>query len=629
MGQDIDLETIKTMFETIKKSEGEPRPVQLSGGEPTVRKDLPQIVELGVDLGFSHIEVNTNGVLIAKKEDLVKSLKDAGLSCVYLQFDGLTSDVYEKLRGVDLLDLKFKAIENCRKHGLPVILVPTIVEGVNDHQLGDIVRFAMRNLDVVRGISVQPVSHFGRFRKGNHLSLAGVVKRISDQTGFMSMYDFYPIPCPSLHCSSATMLIDGGNEVFPVTKMIDMETYLNGVYDQVEGATFVDMVVDAEKGVDMAEAIVCSCGIQISGAIQRVLENSLFITVMGFMDAYTLDLSRLSKCCIHVVTPDRRLIPFCAYNLTNTHGEYLYRGRSEYRQKSNQSSSSGQPLSDIQLKKSTTRFYEGSFLNKILGNVLRPGGVKLTEQLAISADINEKSRVLDIASGNGASAVFLAKRFKCEVVGIDLAKSMIRKAADLAKTDLIADRVVFEIGDAEKLPFKNGAFDAIISECALCLFPSKKQALSEMHRVLKDRGKIAMSDVTLQQTTKNLRNKLLFFSCIAGAESSSALKSLLKNVGFVEVAAIDASQAIFDLYKKLKRQSHALKPLLKMVGRSNQSINPKNMMEFSRTAEQLILEKKLGYSILTGRKTSQAPGEGRDQSPIKALTATKEKRKTP
>ncbi len=313
------------MFETIKESEGEPRPTQLSGGEPTIRKDLPQVIEMGVDLGFSHLEVNTNGVLLAKEENMVKRLKEAGLSCFYLQFDGLTPEVYEKLRGVNLLNLKFRAIENCRKHGVPVILVPTIVKDVNDHQLGDIIRFAMKNLDVVRGISFQPVSHFGRYMRGEHLSLAGVTKRVSDQTGFMSMYDFYPIPCPGLHCSSATMLVISGNEVFPVTRMIDVETYLDGVYDRIKGAAFVDMLVDAGSGVNMAEEIVCSCGIQISGAIRKVLENSLFITIMGFMDAYTLDLNRLSKCCIHVATPDRKLIPFCAYNLTNTQGEFLYR----------------------------------------------------------------------------------------------------------------------------------------------------------------------------------------------------------------------------------------------------------------------------------------------------------------
>ncbi len=259
-------------------------------------------------------------------------------------------------------------------------------------------------------------------------------------------------------------------------------------------------------------------------------------------------------------------------------------------------------MSDVQLKKSTVRFYEGSFLNSILRNVLHPGGLKLTEQLAVLADIDEKSTVLDIASGKGVSAIFLAKRFSCEVVGVDLSKDMIKKAANLAKTEMVSDRVAFEVADAEKLPFKTGAFDAILSECALCLFPTKKLALSEMYRVLKDGGKIALSDVTLDQTRRELRDKLLFFSCTAGAESLGALRSLFEEVGFVEVTAIDASQVIVDLYKSLKRQSFLLKPLLKIVGSSHRCVNSKNMEEFGRTAEQLILEGKLGYCVLIGRK---------------------------
>lgn len=141
------------------------------------------------------------------------------------------------------------------------------------------------------------------------------------------------------------------------------------------------------------------------------------------------------------------------------------------------SSSPKQHVGSVQLKKSTARFYEDSFLDPILRNVLHPGGLKLTEQLAILAGIDEKSVVLDIASGKGVSAIFLAKKFSCKVVGVDLSEGMIKKAADLAKAEMVSDRVVFEVGDAEKLSFKTGAFDAVISECALCLFPTKKRAL--------------------------------------------------------------------------------------------------------------------------------------------------------
>jgi len=300
----------------------------VSGGEPTLRSDLPQIVQIGRDEGFHHIEINTNGIRLAKDKDFLKNLKEAGVSCLYLQFDGLTSDVYLKIRGADLLATKMKVVEACRKLGIPVILVPTIVKGINDHQIGDIVKFAIKNIDVVRGINFQPLAKLGRFTHSERLSLAGIAERMEKQTSFISRYDLYPIPCPDVHCSLATMLIaNAKTELLCVTRLIDTKTYLDQVHDKIHGATFMDMLVDPSKGQDMAEEIICSCGIEISGATKKILEKSLTITMMGFMDAETVNLERLSKCCIHVATLDERLIPFCAYNLSDTHGEYLYRGK--------------------------------------------------------------------------------------------------------------------------------------------------------------------------------------------------------------------------------------------------------------------------------------------------------------
>ncbi len=260
----------------------------------------------------------------------------------------------------------------------------------------------------------------------------------------------------------------------------------------------------------------------------------------------------------------------------------------------------------MQLKKSTARFYGDCFFELIIKDVLHPGGLELTERLANLANIDENSTVLDIASGKGTSAIFLAKNFNCNVVGVDLSKGIVKKATYVANTEMLSDRdkVSFKISDAEKLPFKAGAFDAIISECALCLFPNKKGALTEMYRVLKDGGKIALSDVTLEKTSRELRNKLLFFGCLTGAESLSVLQDMIEGIGFVDVSAIDSSQVVVDLYKSLKRRSSLLKHLLKIVGNSkNGDVNVKNLVEFGKTAEQLILAGKLGYGIVTGEKT--------------------------
>ncbi|MFH1327254.1 MAG: hypothetical protein ABIH76_00140 [Candidatus Bathyarchaeota archaeon] len=149
------------------------------------------------------------------------------MSDFYLQFDGVTDDVYGKIRGANILGMKLKAVENCRREGVPVILVVTVVPGVNDHQLGEIVRFAMRNLDVVRGIVFQPFAKLGRFTEARHISLAGLGKRLEEQLGFLSMYDLYPVPCPDLHCSAFTLLLVEDNRAVPLTRFLDVKTYLN------------------------------------------------------------------------------------------------------------------------------------------------------------------------------------------------------------------------------------------------------------------------------------------------------------------------------------------------------------------------------------------------------------------
>ena len=138
--------------------------LQLSGGEPTMRDDLPEIIRKGKELGFTELMVTTNGVRFGKSIELVKKCKDAGMNAIYLQFDATDApDVWKKIRGVNLWPLKKKVIENCRKIGFSgVVLVPTVAKGVNDNQIGNILDYAKKNSDVISGIIFQPVSLTGR-----------------------------------------------------------------------------------------------------------------------------------------------------------------------------------------------------------------------------------------------------------------------------------------------------------------------------------------------------------------------------------------------------------------------------------------------------------------------------------
>ncbi len=153
---DPDLEAIRSMYASIHEEMGPDVSIQLTGGEPTLRDDLAEIVRLGASMGFSAIEINTNGLAVSRNPDLPAALKEAGASGIYLQFDGLTPEVYTKIRGADLLADKLRVIEHCRKAGIQVVLAMTVIRGINDGEIGKVLEFALQNIDVVAGLALQP-----------------------------------------------------------------------------------------------------------------------------------------------------------------------------------------------------------------------------------------------------------------------------------------------------------------------------------------------------------------------------------------------------------------------------------------------------------------------------------------
>ena len=129
------------MYDVIADAVGIDGAVQITGGEPTCRKDLPEIIRMGRAKGFWGIEINTNGLVIAARDGYLEELVAAGLTGVYLSFDGLTGEVYEGTCGRDILDVKMRVVERCREAGIQVVLSVAVVAGLNDGQLGDLLRF--------------------------------------------------------------------------------------------------------------------------------------------------------------------------------------------------------------------------------------------------------------------------------------------------------------------------------------------------------------------------------------------------------------------------------------------------------------------------------------------------------
>ncbi|MBU2702350.1 putative radical SAM superfamily Fe-S cluster-containing enzyme [Sporomusaceae bacterium BoRhaA] len=300
---DPELTVFEMMYKDILAKTGPQTSIQLTGGEPTVRKDLPEIVSLGRCSGFIAIEVNTNGMVIAEDPAYLARLVEAGISGIYLQFDGVTKEVYKTIRGQDILAKKLQAIENCREVGIQVVLAMTVISGINDDQMGAVLNFALKNRDVIAGIAYQPAFGSGRFDVApkRRLSIGDVAFMLSEQSnGMVKPYDFWPLGCSHPLCDAATYLIEDQGVIKPLTSMITPQEYV--AYfdpDSPQGSVFPD----------------------IAGKMFPEIGPGLSIVMMNFMDARNLDLKKLRECSMTVTGPDGRIVPFCVYQLTDIYGK--------------------------------------------------------------------------------------------------------------------------------------------------------------------------------------------------------------------------------------------------------------------------------------------------------------------
>lgn len=337
--------------------------LQITGGEPAIREDIVDIVEMAKDEGFDHVQFNTDGVRFSQDINLIRDLRAAGVNVTYLSFDGLTPSTNVK-NYHEVPD----AIENLRTVDLGTVLVPTVIGGRNDDELGDIVRFAAGNMDIVRGVNFQPVSLVGRMSKKKRMeqriTIPEVCEKLEQQTdGALSKDDFYPVPIVtkitdfieelqgadtdrdastyrlSIHfaCGVGTYVFkDENGNLVPINDFIDVEGffhYLDKLAEEIRRSRFkrirktaslaklllkLRTLVDEDKqpeGVDIMSAIYQALKNGDYDGLRDFHHQSLFIGMMHFMDPYNYDVDRIHKCDIHYAVPDGRVIPFCAFNV--------------------------------------------------------------------------------------------------------------------------------------------------------------------------------------------------------------------------------------------------------------------------------------------------------------------------
>jgi uncharacterized radical SAM superfamily Fe-S cluster-containing enzyme len=330
---DLTLTEIEIWYERLLMAGG-PFNIQLSGGEPCVRDDLPEIIRLGRSQGFTFFQLNTNGLRIARDVEYLSRLKEAGLSTVFLQFDGVRDDIYKTIRGRELLDKKMAVIEACGKLEIGVVLVPTLIPDVNTDDIGNIIRLALDHMPVVRGVHFQPISYFGRYPEAPtdamRITIPEVIRAIESQTDSLIQAEtLCPPGAENALCSfhgNYVLMPDGALK--PLTRRKTDSCCCQPVEAAQGAARSREFVAEYWSSPIPLSTIPVIDGPSLGEwdvFLARKRTHTFCISGMAFQDAWTLDLERLRACYIHTASPDGRLVPFCSYNLTDKLGRSLYR----------------------------------------------------------------------------------------------------------------------------------------------------------------------------------------------------------------------------------------------------------------------------------------------------------------
>ncbi|ADI31156.1 tetraether lipid synthase Tes [Staphylothermus hellenicus] len=359
------IEQIVSMVRQIKK-QGIAVNVQLTGGEPTLREDLVDIVKALKAEGVRHLQLNTNGIKFselywedpAKAVEYARALRTSGVNTIYLSFDGVSPVTNWKNHWE--IPYMFEVFRKARMTS--IVLVPTVINNVNTHEMGAIVRFAAKHVDIVRAVNFQPVSLTGMMKKHERarfrITIPDVIKLIEEQTdGEVPREAWFPIPVSAIFsrfieafakefkfemanhpmCGAGTYVYverrsDGTTRLVPITNFVDVEGLLEYLKDKWEellsGSTrlmvgmkilysirkFIDQK-RAPEGFDLYKMLLNIIIRRNYEALGELHYKMVFLGMMHFMDLYNYDIQRVQRCNIHYATPDGRLIPFCAFNI--------------------------------------------------------------------------------------------------------------------------------------------------------------------------------------------------------------------------------------------------------------------------------------------------------------------------
>lgn len=322
------LEEVGVMLDTLVASEGNPDLVQISGGEPTIHPQIVEILQLCKTKPIRHVMLNTNGIRIARDPSFVTELAKLkpGFE-VYLQFDSLNRDALVNIRGADLRKVREQALANLEAAGISTTLVCVVKKGVNDAEIGDIVRYAL-SYKCVRGITFQPVQDAGRnvdFDKNrDRMLLTDIRRAIATQAGeVFGNDDIIPLPCNPDSIAIAYGLRDGAS-VTPITRLVPRSELLAAApntisferYPELKNRLFdlLSLASSGERTKTVLGDLLC-CLPQVEVPDDLGYDKVFRIVIVQFLDKYNFCVATVKRSCIHFVTAEGKIIPFDTYNL--------------------------------------------------------------------------------------------------------------------------------------------------------------------------------------------------------------------------------------------------------------------------------------------------------------------------
>ena len=258
---------------------------------------------------------------------------------------------------------------------------------------------------------------------------------------------------------------------------------------------------------------------------------------------------------------------------------------------------------DREIKICCATFYQSDLVRALFGDVFHPGGLALTYRLGQAIKLGPGDRVLDVACGRGASAVHLAERFCCHVTGLDYGVENVAAAQAHADDEGVAHLTTFRQGDAEGLPFDDGVFDAVISECSFCTFPDKATAAAEMARVLAVGGRLGLTDMTVNgQLPDDIQTLLAWVACVAGAGTPDDYVETLRRAGLGDFTIEDQRSALRDMVNGVRRKLMGVELAAGLGKLDLGDLDLDEGKRLARRAVELIEKGVAGYTLITAKK---------------------------